>query len=133
MHLLVFVIICFIYSAQGMSRFKANDVYHLIHHASSQSKVSEQCRSSLDLYVKNFNNITSDDQWALQSEYTTLLCFLYNLAMYPSNLFPKLGIKNRCLRKKQNIFYLLWNLQITTLKHRFLGHISHAPFHFQLS
>lgn len=71
MHHLVLLLIGSIPFAKGLSNIGPNDVYNLVNLSSIDAKVGEQCRESLKLYVKNLENNTSDDQWALQSEYIT--------------------------------------------------------------
>lgn len=59
--------------AKGLYEINSNEVYKLVYQSSFQSKVSEQCKLSLQLFIANLGNDTNDDQWALQSKYRSLI------------------------------------------------------------
>lgn len=59
---------CTVFLTIGICSVMSN-VHNLVHEASLNVNVGEQCKTSLEVYWINLENVTSNAQWALQSEY----------------------------------------------------------------
>lgn len=119
MYHLVLILICSTPFVNGMSFVGSNDIYSLVYEASLKSNIGEQCRRSLNLYVKNLENISNEDQWALQSEYITKMLNSLSYSSYkckPINF----KIENFFLIVSiilQNVYNFSCNLEILSSEH----------------